>query len=120
MKLYWECWQTAQLILRALAIGLNLDDEEFFLKFHNGHQNQIAMRHYLPIAAAEVETRQRERLGRHTDYGTVTLLFQDDCGGLEVEAPGEPGKYISAPPVENALVMNVGDLLMRWSNGKFL
>lgn len=74
----------------------------------------------MPIAAEEIESGQKERLGSHTDFGTITLLFQDDCGGLEVEAPGEPGKFIKATPVENALVMNVGDLLQYWSNGKFL
>jgi isopenicillin N synthase-like dioxygenase len=105
--------------LRALAIGLGLDDEEFFLKYHDGHGNQIALRHYMPVAAAEIESGQKERLGTHSDFGTVTLLFQDDCGGLEVEAPREPGKFISVTPIENALVMNVGDLLQRWSNGKF-
>ena len=73
----------------------------------------------MPVAAAEIESGQKERLGTHSDFGTVTLLFQDDCGGLEVEAPREPGKFISATPIENALVMNVGDLLQRWSNGKF-
>jgi isopenicillin N synthase-like dioxygenase len=105
--------------LRALATGLGLDDEEFFLKYHDGHGNQIALRHYMPVAAAEIESGQKERLGTHSDFGTVTLLFQDDCGGLEVEAPREPGKFISATPIENALVMNVGDLLQHWSNGKF-
>jgi isopenicillin N synthase-like dioxygenase len=98
---------------------MGLDEEEFFLKFHNGHGNKIALRHYLPIAAAEIETKQKERLGAHTDFGTVTLLFQDDCGGLEVEVPGEPGKYMPAALVKNGLVMNIGDLLMHWSNGKF-
>ena len=46
------------------------------------------------------------------------MLFQDDCGGLQVEDPNVSGKFIDAEPIEGALVMNVGDLLMRWSNGK--
>jgi len=46
------------------------------------------------------------------------MLFQDDCGGLEIEDPKTPGKFIPAEPVPGALVLNVGDLLMRWSNGK--
>lgn len=118
-KFYWECWQTTQQILRALAIGLGLEDEEFLLKLHDGNSNQVSLRHYLPIAAAEVETNQKERLAAHTDISSITLLFQDDCGGLEVEASGQPGKFIPAPPIENALVMNIGDILMRWSNGTF-
>ena len=46
------------------------------------------------------------------------MLFQDDCGGLQVEDPSKPGEFIDVPPVPGSLVMNVGDLLMRWSNGK--
>jgi isopenicillin N synthase-like dioxygenase len=117
-RFYWDCWQTAQQILRALAVGLGMDDEDYLLNFHDGHSNQVSLRHYMPIAAAEIETNQKERLAAHTDFGSVTMLFQDDCGGLEVECPGQPGKYISATPIENALVMNIGDVLMRWSNGK--
>lgn len=45
------------------------------------------------------------------------MLFQDDAGGLQVENPKNPGSFIDATPMKNALVMNVGDLLMRWSNG---
>jgi isopenicillin N synthase-like dioxygenase len=58
------------------------------------------------------------RMQSHTDWSTLTLLFQDDCGGLQVEDPKSPGHFIDVPPVPDTLVMNVGDLLMRWSNGK--
>ncbi|KAK7747631.1 hypothetical protein SLS62_009042 [Diatrype stigma] len=44
------------------------------------------------------------------------MLFQDDAGGLQVEDPRSPGSFIDATPMKDALVMNVGDLLMRWSN----
>ena len=47
------------------------------------------------------------------------MLFQDDCGGLQVEDPNAPGQFVNADPVEGALVMNVGDVLMRWSNGAY-
>jgi isopenicillin N synthase-like dioxygenase len=47
------------------------------------------------------------------------MLFQDDCGGLEVEDVNNPGQFIPATPVKNAIVMNVGDLLQRWSNGMY-
>lgn len=53
----------------------------------------------------------------HSDWGTITMLFQDDCGGLQVEDPNQEGHFVDATPMANALVMNVGDLLMRWSNG---
>lgn len=116
-KFYWECWRTSQLVLKALALGLELPDEDFLLKFHTGHENELSLRHYPPISAAVIEEQRMRRLSAHTDFDSFTLLFQDDCGGLEVEKMGEQGVYVPVDPVEGALVMNVGDALMRWSNG---
>jgi isopenicillin N synthase-like dioxygenase len=48
------------------------------------------------------------------DYGTITLLFQDDRGGLEVLSPS--GNFIPAPPIPDTIVVNAADLLARWSN----
>jgi isopenicillin N synthase-like dioxygenase len=87
------------------------------LKFHTGHENELSLRHYPPVSAAMIEKQQMRRLSSHTDFDSFTLLFQDDCGGLEVEKMGEPGVYLPVEPIEGALVMNIGDALMRWSNG---
>jgi isopenicillin N synthase-like dioxygenase len=54
----------------------------------------------------------------HTDYGCVTLLWQDDVGGLQVRERATQS-WIDAPPIEGTLVINVGDLLARWSNNRF-
>ena len=53
----------------------------------------------------------------HSDWGTITMLFQDNSGGLQVEDPNRKGHFVDATPMDGALVLNVGDLLMRWSNG---
>jgi isopenicillin N synthase-like dioxygenase len=53
----------------------------------------------------------------HTDYGFITILAQDEVGGLEVR--NRHDEWIAAPPIEGAFVMNVGDILQRWSNGRF-
>lgn len=53
----------------------------------------------------------------HTDYGFITLLAQDDVGGLEVR--NKQGEWIAAPPVPGSFVMNVGDMLAHWSGGLF-
>jgi isopenicillin N synthase-like dioxygenase len=47
------------------------------------------------------------------------MLFQDDCGGLEVEDISRPGTFVPAQPVKDSIIMNIGDLLQRWSNGSF-
>ena len=51
----------------------------------------------------------------HTDFGCLTLLAQDDVGGLEVMTPG--GDWIAAAKIPGSFVVNVGDMLHRWSNG---
>ncbi len=51
----------------------------------------------------------------HTDFGFITLLAQDDVGGLQVQSPD--GEWIDAPPRPGTFVMNVGQMLHQWSNG---
>jgi len=54
----------------------------------------------------------------HTDYGCITLLYQDNSGGLQVRELSS-NRWIDATPIEGSLVVNVGDLLARWSNDRF-
>ncbi|OTB15143.1 hypothetical protein K445DRAFT_318529 [Daldinia sp. EC12] len=115
-QFYWSCYGVARELLRALAIGVGLEDEDFFLRFHSGINNQLRLLHYPPIEADKLSSNVVARMPAHSDWGTITMLFQDDCGGLQVEHPNEPGHFVDATPIKNALVMNVGDLLMRWSN----
>jgi len=114
-RFYWECWASARMLLQAMAIGLGLD-ENFLLKYHSGHNNQLRLLHYPSVPGENLETQSMARMPAHTDWGSITMLFQDDCGGLEVEKPDKAGEFVTAKPVENALIMNVGDMLQRWSN----
>ena len=54
----------------------------------------------------------------HTDYGCMTLLHQDTVGGLQVRGRG--GDWLTAHPIPGTLVVNVGDLLARWTNDRFV
>ncbi|CAG8906697.1 unnamed protein product [Penicillium egyptiacum] len=114
-RFYWECFRVGGEVLQALTVGLQLD-ENHLLKKHSGHNNQLRLLHYPPIPAEAIETERAARCPAHTDWSSITLLFQDDCGGLEVEDISSPGTFVSAMPIKNAIVMNVGDLLQRWSN----
>ena len=114
---YWECNKASQEILKAIGTGMGLKDPEFLLKFHSGHNNQLRLLHYPPIPAAQLENESSARMPAHSDWGSITMLFQDDCGGLEVENQHVAGEFVKVTPMKNAIVMNIGDLLMRWSNG---
>jgi isopenicillin N synthase-like dioxygenase len=54
-------------------------------------------------------------VGAHTDYGLLTVLWQDEVGGLQVRHKDE---WLAVPPLPDALVINSGDLLARWSNDR--
>ena len=55
--------------------------------------------------------------GAHTDYGSITLVFQQDVEGLEV--CGMDGAWHRAPPVPGCALLNTGDLMQRWTNDRF-
>lgn len=55
--------------------------------------------------------------GAHTDWGALTLLAQDDHGGLEVQLPD--GTWVAAPPLAGSFVVNLGDMVPRWTNGLY-
>ena len=59
------------------------------------------------------------RISEHTDFGTVTLLFQDSIGGLEIEDQGMAGRYFSVPCNSTTeMIVNIGDCLQRWTNNR--
>ena len=56
-------------------------------------------------------------VGPHTDFGVLTVLCQDNVGGLQVKDIN--GDWIHAPPIEGTLIVNVADLLARWTDGAY-
>ncbi|KAK7041454.1 hypothetical protein VNI00_009320 [Paramarasmius palmivorus] len=117
MDYFWTCRKfQMEKLLPALAIGMGLD-RNFFNDYHKDADNQLRLLHYPEAPAQALESGEKGRIGAHTDFGTCTMLFQDEVGGLEVESPSQPGVFIPAPPIRGAAVFNIGDFLMRWSNG---
>jgi isopenicillin N synthase-like dioxygenase len=114
LALYEASLSASYRILRIMAAGLDLPSE-FFTKRHQGQNVTLRLLHYptgLPAASAA-----QLGAGAHTDYGSITLLHQDDVGGLEVH--GGDGQWHPAPAVPGALLVNTGDLMQRWTNDRF-
>lgn len=101
-------------VVRLIAMSLGL--EATALDHHFDHPTTfLRALHYPPQAPLE-----NEQMGSapHTDYGIITLLAQDDSGGLQVRPRG--GDWIEAPPIADTYVLNVGDMLARWTNDRFV
>lgn len=101
-------------LLRAVALSLDADENFFRDKYRKPLQRTQAV-YYPPQPPAADD--DQFGVAPHTDFGCITLLWQDDSGGLEVRH--RSGEWIQAVPVEGTLVVNVGDLLARWSNDRF-
>jgi isopenicillin N synthase-like dioxygenase len=103
-------------VMSAMALGLGLDDE-YFTPFIDRHTSALRVLHYPDLRGHDVESGQL-RAGAHTDYGTLTLLRQDDApGGLQVR--GADDRWHDVAPVPGAYVVNVGDALQRWTNDRW-
>lgn len=97
-------------ILKAMAIALK-QPEDFFTQSFNYPVSVLRFIHYPP------QKEMSNGAGAHTDYGCITLLYQDQTGGLQVQ--GVDGEWVDASPVENSFVVNIGDLMQRWTNDRY-
>ncbi|THD61588.1 2-oxoglutarate and iron-dependent oxygenase domain-containing protein [Phenylobacterium sp.] len=98
----------------SLSLGLTPD---YFARTYSGDPTVLfRIFHYPARSPAKVDWRESWGVAEHTDYGLLTLLAQDRHGGLQVKTPGG---WIEAPPIEGALVCNIGDMLERLSGGRF-
>jgi isopenicillin N synthase-like dioxygenase len=104
----------ANTVMEAFAEALDLP-LDFFRKVHNGEVITLRYLHY-PLVDTEPDEGQLGA-GAHSDYGTVTLLYQDDVGGLEVM--GTDGAWHQATYIPDTVVINTGDLMARWTNSKY-
>lgn len=101
-------------LLRAFAASLGIEVDHFAQHF-----SKPISRGSLVYYPPQPEAMGNEQFGvsPHTDYGTLTLVAQDKTGGLRVRGRG--GDWLTAHPIEGTLVVNVGDLLARWTNDRF-
>jgi len=100
-------------LLRAIALAFNLP-RDFFQSRYTSPLARGQLLHY----PAPTNGLGEDGFGAsaHTDFGCITLLWQDDSGGLEIQSPCHG--WVSAVPIRETLVVNIGDLLSFWTGGR--
>ena len=108
------------LLASAVARALGLADDWFTTHLTADPTVLFRIFHYPPAAATEREgtpgAGRQWGVAEHTDYGLLTILRQDDTGGLEVRTPAG---WTNAPPVPGSFVCNLGDMLERMTGGLY-
>ena len=102
-------------LFRAFAIALGLPDE-FFAPMITRPMAQLRLIHY-PESEHEVRDTATLGVGAHTDYECFTILWQD-APGLQVQ--NTSGDWIEALPVPGTFIVNIGDMMQRWTNDLFV
>ena len=102
--------------MRIFALALALD-EEFFIQRSRRHVTNMRINYY-PAQDRPPEAGQL-RAGAHSDYGAFTILKGENApGGLQVLRRG--GDWTDVPLIDEGFIINIGDLLMRWTNDKWV
>ena len=118
VKAYYDhANQLAQRLLRAFAIALDLP-EDWFVGKTDKHLSALRSNNYPDQAGMTEIPAGSIRCSAHTDYGTVTIL-RSGGPGLQVSKDKENPKWHDVPFVENGFVINLGDLMRRWTNDKW-
>eukprot|EP00253_Pinus_taeda_P015562 PITA_15562 len=99
-------------LVELISLSLGLPAEYFNSKFEE-QTSIVRLNHYSPCPVPELTL----GVGAHKDGGALTVLAQDDVGGLQVKR--KDGEWIGVKPMPNSFVINVGDCMQVWSNGKY-
>ncbi|HEY8571425.1 isopenicillin N synthase family dioxygenase [Phenylobacterium sp.] len=103
--------RAAAALMQGVSLSLGLD-ADWFSRTYTAEPTVLFRIFHYPAGGSQ----EHWGVGEHTDYGLLTLLAQDRYGGLQVRTPSG---WIEAPPIEDALVCNIGDMLERLTGGRF-
>lgn len=92
-------------LMEAIAVSLGLPAKRFE-EFFKDQTSFIRLNHYPPCPSPDLAL----GVGRHKDAGVLTILAQDDVGGLQVKRKSD-GQWVRVNPTPHALIINVGDII---------
>ena len=104
----------AEDLLRGFALGAGLEAEHF-VRHREWPLSRGSLQYYPPPPPDAGGT--RFGVAPHTDFGVLTVLCQDEVGGLQIRRLD--GEWAAVPPIAGTFVVNVGDLLERWSRRRY-
>jgi isopenicillin N synthase-like dioxygenase len=108
--------ELAARIMRIFALALDLREDFFEGVIDDPMSAMRALNYPHPSAAPKPG---QLRAGAHSDYGSLTILLAEAApGGLEIQSPD--GKWLPVPLVPGAFVVNIGDLMARWTNDRWV
>ena len=99
-------------ITEGLAMSLGFDKKKF-ARFMNKSHSFMRISNYPPYGKNQEEN-VGDGIGAHIDYGFLTILLQDNIGGLEVK--NADNKWVSAPIIPGTFLINIGQMIQRWTN----
>jgi isopenicillin N synthase-like dioxygenase len=125
LRAAWLAWfdamnELAAELMRLFALALGLD-EAWFDRYIDHNASNLGANFY--PAQERPPGPGQLRKGAHTDWGSLTILMQDPtaastASGLQVQHPD--GTWLDVPPTEGELVVNIGDLMAIWTNGRWV
>ncbi|KAI1113734.1 oxidoreductase-like protein [Nemania sp. NC0429] len=119
--LYEKLCNVSRMVLHAIGVGLGLEGPAYtsLMELLSDRHCQLRLLHYPTISKEKLQNELLARLPAHQDWGTFTMLFQDKQGGLELKDPVTQ-TFLRAKPRDGAFILNVGDMLQRFSNDYFI
>jgi len=115
MEIYKTFEQTGRNLLRAIALYLDLDENYFDDKIKNGN-SILRLLHYYPVENWQEVEEGAVRAAAHGDINLITLLMGGSASGLQ--ALNSNKEWVDVSPEENEIVINIGDMLHRHTNGR--